>query len=62
MDTVIMGGNVLTMDSRNSRAEALAIEGGKIMAVGSNAEVSKLIGEDTKVVHLWSARRAAPAP
>ncbi|MCH8108872.1 MAG: amidohydrolase [Chloroflexi bacterium] len=52
MDMVIMGGNVLTMDSRDSRAEAVALEGGKIKTIGANAEVSKLIGPDTKVVHL----------
>ena len=28
MDLVLMGGNVLTMDARNNRAEALAVEGG----------------------------------
>ena len=52
MDLVIMGGNVFTMDPSNSRAEAVAVENGHIVAVGANAEVSKLIGEDTKVIHL----------
>jgi len=52
MDLVIMGGNVLTMDSHNSRAEAVAVEEGKVAAVGSNAELSKLVGETTEVVHL----------
>ena len=60
MDLVLMGGNVLTMDVRNSRAEALAVEGGKIAAVGANAEVSKLVGENTKVVHL-AGRTLLPA-
>ena len=52
MDLVIMGGNVLTMDPQNSRAEAVAVEEGKVAAVGSNAELSKLVGETTEVVHL----------
>ena len=52
MDLVIMGGNVLTMDPHNSRAEAVGVDGGTIVAVGANAEVAKLIGQDTKVVHL----------
>ena len=52
MDLVIMGGNVLTMDPHNSRAEAVGVDGGAIAAVGANAELSKLIGPDTKVVHL----------
>ncbi len=52
MDLVIMGGNVLTMDSRNTRAEAVAVEEGKITAVGGNTELAKLVGETTEVVHL----------
>ena len=60
MDLVLMGGNVLTMDVRSSRAEALAVEDGKIVAVGPNAEVSKLVGEATKVVHL-AGRTLLPA-
>ena len=60
MDLVLMGGNVLTMDVRNSGAEALAVEGGRIAAVGANAEVSKLVGENTKVVHL-AGRTLLPA-
>ena len=40
------------MEDGDRRAEALAVRGGKIEAVGSNAEVSKLVGPDTDVVHL----------
>lgn len=61
MALVLMGGNVLTMDARNSRAEALAVEGGKIAAFGTNAEVSELVGENTKVVHL-AGRTPSVAP
>ena len=52
MDQVIMGGNILTMDSQNTRAEAVAVSEGKITAVGSNTELAKLVGEGTEVVHL----------
>ena len=52
MDLVLMGGNVLTQDSRSSRAEALAVRDGKIAAVGSNAELAALVSESTKLVHL----------
>jgi predicted amidohydrolase YtcJ len=52
MDLVLMGGNVLTMDSRNSRAEAVAVQAGKLAAVGANAEMTHYIGPDTTVVHL----------
>ena len=47
MDLVLMGGNVLTMDVRSSRTEALAVDGGKIALVGTNLEVAKLVGENT---------------
>ena len=52
MDLVIMGGNVLTMDSRDSRADGIAVEGGQIAAVGPNQELARLVGPDTTVVHL----------
>src|SRR5919197_1549637 len=52
MDLVLMGGNVLTMDPRRTRAEAVAVEGGKIAAVGANAEIAHEIGPVTIVVHL----------
>ena len=52
MDLVIMGGNILTMDSQNTRASAVAVYEGKITAVGSNTELAKLVGEGTEVVHL----------
>ncbi len=60
MDLVIMGGNVLTMDSQNSRVEAVAVDEGKIAAVGNNTELSKLVGETTEVVHLAGRRTLLP--
>jgi predicted amidohydrolase YtcJ len=52
MDLVLMGGNVLTMNQRQPRAEAVAVQGDKIAAVGANAEIAPYIGPDTTVVHL----------
>ena len=52
MDLVIMGAKVFTIDSRDRLAEAVAVEGGRIAAVGSNTEVSKLVGPETTVVNL----------
>ena len=52
MDLVLTGGNVLTMDGRNSRAEAVAVRDGRLRAVGASAEIAKLAGPDTRVVHL----------
>jgi predicted amidohydrolase YtcJ len=49
-DLVIKNANVLTVDSRFSRAEALAIGGGKIVTVGLNEDVSAFIGPQTRVL------------
>jgi len=49
-ELVIKNANVLTVDPRFTRAEALAVAGGRIVTVGSNADVSAFIGPQTKVV------------
>jgi predicted amidohydrolase YtcJ len=51
-DTIYHGADVVTIDDRNPTAEAVAIKGGKIVAVGTKAEVLKLKGEDTKLIDL----------
>ena len=45
---VIVHGHVWTVDPRNSRAEAVAIHDGHIVAVGSDAEIAKWVGPATK--------------
>jgi predicted amidohydrolase YtcJ len=52
MDLVLMGANVLTMDALNRRAEAVAVQGGRIAAVGANVEIAKQVGPETAVLHL----------
>ena len=49
-DLIIVNAKALTMDPDNPRAEAVAVAGGKIIAVGSNAAVSALAGRDTRRV------------
>lgn len=49
-DLVLVNGEVLTMDEALPRTQALAVSGGRIVAVGSNAEIQALIGPRTKVV------------
>jgi predicted amidohydrolase YtcJ len=51
-DLVLRNGLVLTMDPRQPRAEAIAIAGEHILAVGSNAEVGPLAGGGTRLVDL----------
>ena len=49
-DMVILNGNVATIDKENPTAEALAIKDGKILKVGTNDDIKKLIGEETEQI------------
>lgn len=51
-DSVLINGKVITVDARDSIAEAIAIRNGKIAAVGSNTDIKSLIGESTSVIDL----------
>ncbi len=46
---VFLNANVLTMDPARPLAEAVAVNGDRIVAVGSNEEIKPLIGPDTDV-------------
>jgi hypothetical protein len=47
----VLSANILTGGSKSPRAEAVAIQEGKIIAVGSNREIRKHIGKKTRVIH-----------
>ncbi len=53
-ETVILNGKVITADSDDPRAvsiaEAIAIQGERIMAVGSNEEIRRLVADWTEVI------------
>src|SRR5438132_7282292 len=51
-DIVLVNGKILTVDERSSIQQALAIGDGKILAVGSTADVRKLAGPKTRVIDL----------
>ncbi len=51
-DLVFINGNVITVDERNPQAEAVAVAGTRILAVGSNAEIDALRVADTRVIDL----------
>jgi predicted amidohydrolase YtcJ len=51
-DTLLLGGKILTVDARDSVAAALAIRDGRIIAVGSNADIQKLAGDATRSIRL----------
>jgi predicted amidohydrolase YtcJ len=47
---VVLNANVVTLSSRQSRAEAIAVQNGRIIAVGSNTEIRKYMDQHTTVV------------
>ncbi|HNP62416.1 MAG TPA: amidohydrolase family protein [Woeseiaceae bacterium] len=49
-DTVVRRANMLTMDPSAPKAEALAVSGQHILAVGSDADITNLIGPNTRVI------------
>jgi len=51
-DMVLLGGKVLTVDANNATAEAIAITGNRISAVGGTTEIRALVGENTSIVEL----------
>ena len=58
-DLVLTGGTVVTVNDAQPVAEALAIADGRILAVGSGAEIESLAGPETRVVDL-AGRIAIP--
>ena len=51
-DMVLRHGTIVTMDSARPSAEALAITGGHVTAVGSDADIQRYIGPNTRVIDL----------
>ncbi|MBL5974216.1 MAG: hypothetical protein D3X82_10750 [Candidatus Leucobacter sulfamidivorax] len=51
-DLVLRGGAVHVLDPAGTRAEAVAVAGGRIVGVGSDAEIEGRIGAATRVVEL----------
>ena len=51
-DLVLLNGNIVTMSSKVSSAQAIAIVGDRISCVGNNQEVVRCIGEKTRVIYL----------
>ena len=51
-DLVLRNGKVVTMDSTHAEAQAVAISGDTIVAVGTDAEIQHYVGPNTKVIDL----------
>jgi predicted amidohydrolase YtcJ len=51
-DVVLLNGTIITVDAKDSTAQAVAIRGGRIVFVGTTAGAKAHIGEATKVIDL----------
>ncbi|MGL4554674.1 MAG: amidohydrolase, partial [Gemmataceae bacterium] len=58
-DLVLTGGTVWTGGARAPEAAAVAVRGGRVVAVGTDATVKSLVGPGTKVIDL-KGRRVVP--
>ena len=51
-DLILLNGKIVTVDDRFGIAQAIAIKGQRIVAVGTNADTRKLAGANAKVIDL----------
>src|SRR5687768_8431015 len=58
-DLIVFNARVITMNPRQSRADAFAIKSGRFLAVGSNADVRNLVRAGTPT---WDAKGATIVP
>jgi len=58
-DLIILNGNIITIDSKRPRAEAVAINNGKIIKVGTNEEIKVTSSSKTIV---WDAKHKTVIP
>jgi predicted amidohydrolase YtcJ len=49
-DLIVHKAHVVTVDAKFSAAEAVAVRGGRVVAVGTDADVLRLKGPDTRVI------------
>ena len=49
-DLIVVGGTVVTVDPASTVAQAVAIGGGRFVAVGTTADIRKLAGPSTRVI------------
>jgi predicted amidohydrolase YtcJ len=51
-DAILINGKILTVDAQSSVREALAIRDGRIVALGTSADIRKLTGPQSQVIDL----------
>src|SRR5437762_3319559 len=51
-DLILSNGKIITVDERFTIAQAVAIKGDRIVAVGTNADIARLAGSNTRRIDL----------
>ncbi len=51
-DTILVNGKIVTVDARSSTRQAIAVRDGKILALGTSAEMRRLAGPRSRIVDL----------
>lgn len=52
IDTILLGGNIITLDKKQPRVSALALSYGRVVALGADDEIRRLANAATNVVNL----------
>ena len=47
---VVLNANIITLNPKQPKAAAVAVKKGRIVAVGSNADIRKHVGNGTRVI------------
>lgn len=59
VDAIFINGKITTLDAAGSEVQAVAVRGGRLVAVGANADIQKLASAGTTVTDLQN-RRVVP--
>ena len=51
-DTILLSGQIYTLDARNSVVHAVAVKDGRFVAVGADVQIEPMAGTHTKRLHL----------
>src|ERR1019366_2720482 len=60
-DTLLVNGKIVTLDEKSPLRDAMAIREGRIVALGTSAEIRKLAGKSSRVIDL-QGRTVIPGP
>ena len=52
-DVILSNGKVITVDDKFTIAQAVAIKGERVLAVGSTDEIARLAGSSTRTIDLY---------